>query len=152
VNQSNRKPILMAGALNPDVVARAEAALRSLAAQFSVWLQDEVAKLDAARVSVMAEGLQGTAGEVLYTRAHDLKGLGGTYEFPIVTRTMASLCRLIENPERRATAPLALVESHVDAVKTMVRDGIKDDAHPAGLALVQSLEAQVGALGLAAIR
>jgi hypothetical protein len=144
VNQFNRKP-LMAG-IDPDMVARAEAALKALSSQFAVWLQDEIAKLEAARASVMVEGLDGTAGEVLYTRAHDLKGLGATYEFPIVTRVMASLCRLIESPERRALAPLALVEAHVNAVKTMVRDGVKDDTDPVGQAMVRSLEEQVGAI------
>ncbi len=132
--------------LDPDVVARAEAALKSLSAQFSRWLQDEIDKLEAARDRATAEGLAGVAGEVLYTRAHDLKGLGGTYEFPIVTRVAASLCRLIEDSARRAAAPLPLVESHINAIKLMVRDGIKDDSDPVGQAICLSLETQVDAI------
>ena len=95
---------------------------------------------------MIAEGLGGVAGEVLYTRAHDLKGLGGTYEFPIITRIAASLCRLIENAEHRALAPLPLVESHINAIKLMVRDDIKDDTHPVGQAICLSLETQVAAI------
>lgn len=132
--------------IDPDIVARAEAALKALSAQFSRWLQDEIDKLEAARERVVAEGLGGVAGEVLYTRAHDLKGLGGTYEFPIVTRVAASLCRLIEDAERRAAAPLALVESHINAIKVMVRDDIKDDGNPVGQAICLSLETQVDAI------
>jgi hypothetical protein len=146
VQQVNRKPQMPGGALDPDIVARAEAALKSLSAQFSRWLQDEIDKLEAARERVVAEGMGGVAGEVLYTRAHDLKGLGGTYEFPIVTRVSASLCRLIEDADHRARAPLPLVESHINAIKLMVRDDIKDDTDPVGQAICLSLETQVDAI------
>jgi hypothetical protein len=146
VHQVNRKQPTPAGALDPDIVARAEAALKSLSAQFSRWLQDEIDKLGAAGERATAEGLSGVAGEVLYTRAHDLKGLGGTYEFPIVTRVAASLCRLIEDAEHRRLAPLPLVESHINAIKVMVRDNIKDDSHPVGQAICLSLETQVAAI------
>ena len=143
--QANRLPLMPGGGVDPDVVARAEAALRSLSAQFSRWLQDEIDKLDAARAAVGVEVLTSPAGDALYTRAHDLKGLGGTYEFPIVTRAAGSLCRVIDNPQARAAAPMSLVDSHINAIKAMVRDGIKTDDHPVGQAMVLSLEDQVAA-------
>jgi len=143
--QANRLPLTPAGGIDPDVVARAEAALKSLSAQFSRWLQDEIDKLDAARAAVGLEGLTGQAGEALYTRAHDLKGLGGTYEFPIVTRVAASLCRVIDSAQARAAAPLSLVDSHINAIKAMIRDGIKTDDHPVGQAMALSLEDQAAA-------
>lgn len=145
MTQANRLPLMPAGGVDPDVVARAEAALKALSAQFSRWLQDEIDKLDAARAAVGLEGLVSPAGEALYTRAHDLKGLGGTYEFPIVTRAAASLCRVIDNPQTRAAAPLSLVDSHINAIKAMIRDGIKTDDHPIGQAMVMSLEDQTDA-------
>src|SRR6185312_14806097 len=98
--------------IDADVVARAEAALKSLSAQFSRWLQDEIDKLDAARAAVGLEGLASPAGEALYTRA---------------------------------AAPLTLVDSHINAIKSMIRDGIKTDEHPIGQAMVLSLEDQVAA-------
>jgi hypothetical protein len=143
MNQVQRLPLMPAGAVNPDVVARAEAALKALSAQFSVWLQDEIDKLDAARARVADEGLTGDAGEALYTRAHDLKGLGGTYGFPIVTRAAGSLCRVIDSAAARAAAPTVLVDSHINAIKAMIRDDIKEDTHPIGQAMVLSLEDQV---------
>lgn len=126
-----------------DVVARAEAALQALAGQFSRWLEDEIEKLDAVRERIGAEGLAGEAGEDLYTHAHDLKGLGGTYGFPIVTRIAGSLCMLVEDPDRRTLAPLALIESHIEAIKIMVRENIREDIHPMGGAMAASLENQV---------
>ena len=129
--------------LDADAVARAEAALKSLSGQFSQWLQDELAKLDAARAEVKAQGLTTATAEVLYMRAHDLKGLGATYEFPLVTRLAGSLCKLIDSPETRLSAPLALVDAHIDAIKAAVRDDIKTDEHPLGKALAEELESRV---------
>jgi hypothetical protein len=129
------------GGVNADVVARAEAALKALSGQFSRWLQDEVDKLDAAARRIPSEGLTGEAGDTFYIHAHDLKGLGGTYEFPIVTRLAGSLCRLLDGG--RAEAPLALVHAHVDAIKTVVRENIRDENQPQGATLVRILEEQV---------
>ena len=145
MTQANRLPLMPVGGVDPDVVARAEAALKALSSQFSRWLQDEIDKLDAARAAVGLDGLTGAAGDALYTRAHDLKGLGGTYEFPIVTRAAASLCRVVDSAQARAAAPISLVDSHINAIKAMIRDGIKSDDHPIGQAMVLSLEDQVAA-------
>ncbi len=126
--------------LDADAVARAEAALKNLSGQFSQWLDDELTKLDAARAEIRAKGMTAETSEALYMRAHDLKGLGATYEFPLVTRIAASLCKLIDNPDTRTTAPLYLVDGHIDAIKAAVRDGIKTDEHPVGKALAEELE------------
>ena len=126
--------------LDADSIARAEAALKSLSGQFAQWMQDELTKLDAARAEIRAKGLTPETAEGLYMRAHDLKGLGATYEFPLVTRIAASLCRLIDDPATRMTAPMPLVDAHIDAIKAAVRDDIKTDEHPVGRVLANELE------------
>lgn len=128
--------------LDADAVARAEAALKSLSGQFAQWMQDELDKLDAARSEIGAKGMTAETSEALYMRAHDLKGLGATYEFPLVTRIAASLCKLIDNPATRAAAPLPLVDAHINAIKAAVRDNIKTDEHPVGKVLAEELEAR----------
>jgi chemotaxis protein histidine kinase CheA len=131
------------GGLNAGAVAKAEAALKSLSSQFSQWLKDELAKLEAARAAVHAQGLTKETADKLYTHAHDLKGLGGTYEFPIITRMAGSLCKLLDTPEMRIAAPLKLVDAHIDAIRASVRDDIRDDQNPMGRILAEELERQV---------
>src|ERR1700749_3156620 len=94
------------GGIDPAAIAKAEAALKGLSSNFAQWLQDEIAKLDASRARIKAEGWSAETAESLYLRAHDLKGLGSTYEFPLITRLAASLCRLIDDPETRLNAPM----------------------------------------------
>ncbi len=133
------------GAIDPAAIAKAEAALKSLASNFTQWLADEVSKLDAARQQVRAEGATSETMENLYLRAHDLKGLGTTYGYQLITRIAGSLCRLIDDKEKRATTSLELVDAHIDAIKAAIRDDIKSDEHPVGRALVEELERRVKA-------
>ncbi|KQW66506.1 histidine phosphotransferase [Phenylobacterium sp. Root77] len=133
------------GAIDPSAIAKAEAALKSLSGNFAQWLSEEVVKLDASRARVRDEGVSAETMETLYLRAHDLKGLGTTYEFPLITRIGASLCRLIDDKDKRLTVSLALVDAHIDAIKAAVRDDIKTDDHPVGRILIEELERKVAA-------
>lgn len=134
------------GAIDPAAIAKAEAALKSLASNFAQWLSDEITKLEAARQEVRAQGMTAEAMENLYLRAHDLKGLGTTYGYQLITRIAGSLCRMIDDKEKRAAAPLELVDAHIDAIKAAVRDDIKSDEHPVGSVLVEELERRVKAI------
>jgi chemotaxis protein histidine kinase CheA len=135
------------GALDPSAIAKAEAALKSLSGNFAQWLQDEITKLENARQTVRQQGVTPESMENLYLRAHDLKGLGTTYGYQLITRIAGSLCRLIDDKEKRAITPLELVDAHIDAIKAAVRDDIKSDEHPVGRVLVLELERRVKEVG-----
>src|SRR5206468_12014930 len=111
------------------------------------WLQDEVTKLESARQQVKDAGVSAETMENLYLRAHDLKGLGTTYGYQLITRVAASLCRLIDEKDKRLSSPMGLVDAHIDAIKAAVREDMKADDHPLGAALVQELERRVKEMG-----
>lgn len=131
------------GGIDPAALAKAEAALKGLSGNFDQWMQDELNKLDSARERVRTEGYNAETAETLYFRAHDLKGLGSTYGYPIVTRIAASLCRLTDDPASRLKAPLFLVDAHIDSIKAAVRGGVRDVDHPVAKVLLDELERQV---------
>ena len=133
------------GGINADAIAKAEEALKGMSAQFGQWLQDEINKLEIAQAASRAEGLNAQTAETLYFRAHDLKGLGSTYQYPLVTRLAGSLCKLLDDPARRADVPVRLLDAHIDAIRAVVRDQIQTDAHPTGRVLAEALEAEVAA-------
>ena len=131
------------GAIDPSAIAKAEAALKSLSGNFAQWLSDEIAKLDAARGRVRDEGVNAETMEGLYLRVHDLKGLGATYEFPLITNIGASLCRLIDDKDKRLTVDMAVVDAHIEAIKTAVREDIKTEEQPQGRQMLEELERKV---------
>lgn len=121
-----------------DASARAAAALEELSAQFAVWLREELDRLEAARAELHAGG----AVQALRQRAHDLKGLGGTYDYPLITRLAGSLGRLLDRP---GAPDLRLADAHVDAILLVAHQEMHDPRHPEGLALAESLEAAAAA-------
>ena len=131
------------GGIDPAALAKAEAALKGLADNFGQWMQDELVKLDAARERVRSEGYTPETAENLYFRAHDLKGLGSTYGYPVVTSIAGSLCRLIDDPATRMRAPVYLLDAHIDAVKAAVRGDIRENEHPVAQALLKELATRV---------
>ena len=128
--------------INADAIAKAEEALKAMSAQFGQWLNDEIVKLDKAQADIREQGYTPATAEALYFRAHDLKGLGTTYEYPLVTRIAGSLCKMLDDADRRMTAPIAILDAHIDAIRAVVRDQIKTDEHPTGRALAETLEAR----------
>lgn len=131
------------GGIDPSALAKAEAALKGLSGQFAQWLQDEIGKLEAARAAIKTEGLSQKTADRLYLHAHDLKGLGATYEFPLITRIAASLCKLMDDQGSRTSAPMYMVDAHIDAIRAAVRDDIRDVSHPVGRVLAEELERRV---------
>lgn len=131
------------GGIDAGAIAKAELALQAMSSQFGQWLQDEIVKLDQAQAEIRNTGYGVATAEALYFRAHDLKGLGTTYQYPLVTRLAGSLCKMLDDPAKRMAAPILLLDAHIDAIKAVVRDEIQTDAHPVGKILAETLEARV---------
>ena len=131
------------GGIDASAIAKAEEALKAMSAQFGQWLLDEITKLDKAQADIRTLGYTAPTAEALYFRAHDLKGLGTTYQYPLVTRLAGSLCKMLDDPDKRMRAPVTLLDAHIDAIKAVVRDQIQTDDHPTGRILAETLEARV---------
>jgi HPt (histidine-containing phosphotransfer) domain-containing protein len=122
-----------------DPVARAEAALAELAADFSVWMESECARLDAARHAIRASGLTQAGKEVLFRAAHDIKGQAATFGYPLVAPVADSLCRLIEHTPEVPRLPLRLIDQHVDAMRAIVHRNTRGDVGKYAAELAEKL-------------
>ena len=122
-----------------DPVERAEAALAELAADFSVWMENECARLDAARHAVRASGISAGNKDVLFRAAHDLKGEAATFGYPLVAPVADSLCRLIEHTPDLARLPLRLVDQHADAILAIFHRNTRGDVGQYAARLAEKL-------------
>ena len=111
-----------------DPVARAEAALAELAADFSQWMEMECTRLDAARNAVKASGMNTGTRDALFLAAHDIKGQAATFGYPLVAPVADSLCRLIEHTPDMARIPMALIDQHVDAMRAITNGNTRGDS------------------------
>ena len=131
------------GAFDGDAIARAEAAMAAMSDQFGDWLIDELAKLEAAHKVVNGPTCGKPEMDEFYRRAHDLKGLGTTYGYPIVSQFAGSLCKLLDDPNVRARAFSHVLDAHVAAISATVKQKITSSDHPIGKALLIELQGQV---------
>ncbi|MCE2988403.1 MAG: Hpt domain-containing protein [Phenylobacterium sp.] len=129
--------------IDPEAIARAEEALAAMAVNFEEWLRVEIVRMQDAFQAIRGQGQNDATMEALYHRAHDLKGLGSTYGYPIISQIAGTLCRLIDTVEKRRAAPLDLVEVHVESIKAAARNKITSDEDATGRALVKALESKV---------
>jgi hypothetical protein len=134
-----------------DAIARADKTLDAMKGSFAQWLDTDVRHVQAARLEAEKAGWSEPSLCALFVAAHDLKGMGATYGYPLITQIAASLCRLIETEagKQAARANPGLVCAHVDAVRAALRGQIASDQHPVGKAVLLTLETQVAALGIA---
>lgn len=126
-----------------EAIARAERALENLSHEFQDWLDEEIGRVEAAWEQ--SKNLSDRENQLtsVYGASHDLKGLATTYGYPLITRYANSLCKLLGTEEARAKAPAQLIEAHVKACRTAMRQNIKAPDHPIGVALAVELETQI---------
>lgn len=143
--------LLQRPVFDTSAVKRANDAMKAMGGSFEQWLDQDIRHLQIARLAAENAAWSDGALGALYAAAHDLKGMGGSYGYPLVTEIAASLCRLIETDagKEAARASPALVKAHVDALRAAVRDRIASSDHPIGRALIMALETEVEHLGVA---
>lgn len=122
-----------------DPVARAEAALAELAEDFTQWMEQECARLDTARNSLKAAGINQGTRDALFLAAHDIKGQASTFGFPLVAPVADSLCRLIEHTPDMARLPMDLIDQHVDAVRAITHKNARGDKERTAARLAEKL-------------
>jgi hypothetical protein len=120
-------------------LARAEEALAALATDFSVWMRDETTKLEAAREIFHAAPKDPDKQQVLYRAAHDIRGQGRTFGYALAGEIADGLCDLIEGAEEMDTQVLELIDAHIDAIRAVVRDDVRDETDKVARNLIDGL-------------
>ena len=131
------------GGLDPSAVKRAEEAVEDLREEFAGWITEDVNRLAQTRDAYEKVIDEETLGN-LYRAAHDLRGQATTFDFPLVARVATSLCKLTDDSRVSMNLPVQLIDAHVDAIRIIVRDGIKDTSNKMATVLAGELEHQVG--------
>lgn len=133
---------------DPDLIARAEAAIHDMADDYLGWVMDDLTTLEAKVAEFVAAPDAARRAEALsavYGVAHDIKGQGSTFEFALVTGVAGSLCRYLERTDelRKAangiTADQEIVAAHVAALRAVIRHGVKGDGGALGQQVMDGL-------------
>ncbi len=99
--------------------------------------------VDIARQVAEAKQISGertTNFEEINLIAHELRGQGGTFGYPLITVFGKSLYELTKPPCRQDDASLEIVKAHIDTMRAVLRDKIEGDGGEVGQMLFKALK------------
>ena len=143
--------------IDPEAAARAEAIVESMRGKFLDWLaatetalSEHVTALESPDKSDGASGGGDRQGvvEAVTVIAHEMRGLGGTFGYPLVSRVGATLEDYLLGLDVAAAADVHIIGEHIAAVGEMRAAFVVDlgDATERRLSdIADQLEALTGA-------
>lgn len=130
--------------INADTIRRAEEAVGKLADQYRGWVRGDIEKL---RECLDAAKAAGSARDDAYKQvraiAHDMRGQGTTFGYPLVTRVAKSISQTLKALPAGGDAD-AILLAHIDAVEAIVEHDPADAAGAQGSEIIATLEAAIG--------
>jgi len=132
--------------IDPAVLQRAEQAIAAMAGEYVAWATRDVGRLQAAVASARGNPADPAALTPVREIAHEVRGQGGTFGYPLVTRLASSLYRLLVERPVLPLAAYATLDAHVDALRAVIAQGVKGDGGAVGQQLAGELEAMVARL------
>ena len=136
------------GAVTPEALARAEAVIADMADDYVTWAKEDLVNLQAALAKLRAtKGDNSAEVEAIFQIAHDVKGQGGSFGYPLMTEIGHHLCRFLESLESANAAEIDVIGVHIDALKLVITKKMKGDGGTTGDALFKGLESVVAKVG-----
>ena len=72
--------------------------------------------------------------------AHDMKGQGGTFGYPLITTFASSLVYCVGPKSGTADNHIEIIKSHVDSMSAVIKDRVKGSGGEIGKALTRGLK------------
>jgi hypothetical protein len=135
-----RKKVSGGGALSNEMLSRAE---KVIVKHSDGYIDRAQIQLDELIQTVQQAKSDTENRRVLFDRifqqSPDIRGMGATFGYHLVTAIGASLCNFIEDVTKTDDAAMEVVKAHTDALRAIIGNDVKGDGGPVGLELVDSL-------------
>jgi chemotaxis protein histidine kinase CheA len=127
--------------IDEGALAAAEALFEQMAEDYPDWVNAILLKLTElhSRCVDSPENRRGLF-EQIRAIAHDLKGQGGTFGYPLITTVATSLDRFVSLRHNIKDSHVEITKAHIDAMRAVIRERIKGDGGEIGAALVKSMD------------
>lgn len=139
------KVSVTSGGVDPDVLEKAEQIIANMQSSYLDWVEDDLARIQALYSRLLNE--PEAKAEILkdiFTIAHDVKGQGGSFDFPLMTRIGNSLCRFIERiGDGQADKQSVVIKVHIDAMRVVISNKMSGDGGKIGDNLLRGLDLAV---------
>ena len=129
---------------NPQDLERlAMEAMSDLAAKFPAWASGDVQKIK----QYLAEA-SGTFDEErttiirqrVYPKAHDLKGQGTTFGYPLITDIGSHMCKLMTSKTTFSSSDIGILKNDANMMETVLWKKLKGDGGVKGAQILEKLK------------
>lgn len=121
-----------------QMVASAKAALDEMKDDFEVWIRDDLKALKES-VAALHRAADPIALERIKTLAHEIKGQGSTYGYPLLTAAGDLLHLFIDKDATVAAQNLGIIDAHVDFMALVLNQEIRDQGDAMAQGILQGL-------------
>jgi HPt (histidine-containing phosphotransfer) domain-containing protein len=129
-----------AAQISAQALAAAEAEFARMSEDYPDWVQGHLQRLyEQHKACVERPELRHQHFKQLNEIAHDMKGQGGTFGFPLISQFADSLYGFTRPREEYANAEVDLVKAHIDAMNAVVKGRIKGPGGAIGQQLSETL-------------
>ncbi|MCW5752092.1 MAG: Hpt domain-containing protein [Alphaproteobacteria bacterium] len=115
--------------------------MRRLSRDYIQWVNADIARLEQG-FSHLGSGPEQDAQAIsaMFAAAHDAKGQGSTFGYPLVTRIAGSLCKYLKEQKNSPD----VIAAHIDALKAVIAHRLAGDGGAVGERIAAGLEATTG--------
>jgi chemotaxis protein histidine kinase CheA len=115
---------------------------KELFSQYLDWTADAIKDMKSLYDSVgLSDATDKQVSDQLYGLAHNIKGMGASFNFSLMTQVGASLCDYLKRVESKAVLSKKVLNAHIRAFEVVLENRIIGDGGPKGTALLMRLEA-----------
>lgn len=128
-------------AISPEALEKAEQALSKMSEDYPDWVSSIVVKLQEQHGRcVDSPEMRRECFEEINHMAHDMKGQGGTFGYPLITNFADSLYGFtIQRPGEITDNQIELVKGHLDAMRAVIRGRVSGSGGEIGQSLTDGL-------------
>ena len=132
------------GELPTELLEEAEEQLERAALDFTEWARDDLAKLSDLRTEALPHPERRNKHvEEINLLAHELRGQGGTFGYPLITVFGKMLYQVTGDGCGENDAAVEIVKAHCDTMRGVLREKMAGDGGEIGRTLHESLQAAI---------
>ena len=129
--------------INADTFKRAEEAVSKLSEQYRDWALSDIETLRGCVASLTDDAQRDEAVAKIRSIAHDMRGQGSTFGYPLITQVAQSISRTLKSsPDTDGL--VSDLTAHIDAVEAIIEKEATGDGGDKGRDILQSLEEKIG--------
>lgn len=131
--------------ISPEALAEAEAALADMSEDYPDWVAGIIDKLAEQHKNCIDDpDKRKTHFQEIREIAHDMKGQGGTFGYPLISAFSDGLYGFANARGELTDDHVEIIKAHIDAMRAVISNRVKGDGGEIGAELTKGLELAIG--------